>query len=171
MKDTCFVVLCWFLPNINMNQPWVEICPLSLEPPSPSHPSRLLQSPSWSSLSHVANSHWLSILHMVMYDSVVVVWSLSHVQLFAAPWTVAHQAPLSFIISRSLLRFMPNELVILTISSSATPFSFRLQSFSASESFPMSRLFSSGNQSIEASASPSVLPVSIQGWFPFRLTG
>ena len=86
------------------------------------------------------------------------------------PWTVAHQAPLSFIISQSLLRFMPTELVILTISSSATPLSFCLQSFSASESFPMSRLFSSGSQSIGASASPSVLPMNIQGWFPLGLT-
>ena len=33
---------------------------------SPSHPFRLLQSPGLSSLSHTANSHWLSILHMVM---------------------------------------------------------------------------------------------------------
>ena len=37
----------------------------SLSPPTPSHPSRLLQSPSLSSLSHMANSHWLFILHMV----------------------------------------------------------------------------------------------------------
>ena len=33
----------------------------------PSHPSRLLQSPSLSSLSHIANSHWLSILHMIVW--------------------------------------------------------------------------------------------------------
>ena len=38
----------------------------SLPPPTPSHPSRLLQSPGLLSLSHEANSHWLSILHMVM---------------------------------------------------------------------------------------------------------
>ena len=40
---------------------------ISLPPPSPSHPSRLSQSPDLSSLSHTANSHWLSILHMVVY--------------------------------------------------------------------------------------------------------
>ena len=50
-----------------MNQPWVYPCPLPLEPPSQSHPSRLLQSPGLSSLSHTANSHWLCILHIVMY--------------------------------------------------------------------------------------------------------
>ena len=38
---------------------------ISLSPPSPSHCSRLLQRPSLSSMSHRANSHWLSFLHMV----------------------------------------------------------------------------------------------------------
>ena len=34
----------------------------------------------------------------------------------------------------------------------------------------MSRLFPSGGQSIEASASSSVLPMNIQGWFPLGWT-
>ena len=55
-----------------------------------------------------------------------------------------------------------------TISSSATFFSFCLQSFPASGSFPMSQLFARGGQSIGASA--SVLPMNIQGWFPLGLT-
>ena len=58
-----------------------------------------------------------------------------------------------------------------TILSSVGPFSFCLQSFPASGSFPMSWLFTLGGQSIGASASASVLPMSIQGWFPLRLTG
>ena len=57
-----------------------------------------------------------------------------------------------------------------TVSSSVVPFSSRLQSFPASESFPMSRLFTSGGQSIGASASASVFPLNIQGWFPLRFT-
>ena len=57
-----------------------------------------------------------------------------------------------------------------TISSFATPFSFCLQSFPASRSFPMSQLFASGGWSIGASTSVSVLPVNIQGWFPLGLT-
>ena len=57
-----------------------------------------------------------------------------------------------------------------TISSSAVPFSLCLQSFPASGSFPVSRFLVSGGQSIGASASASVLPVNIQGWFPLRLT-
>ena len=58
-----------------------------------------------------------------------------------------------------------------TISSSIFPFSSCPQSFPASGSSPMSQLFTSGGQSIRASASASVLPMNIQGWFPLGLTG
>ena len=57
-----------------------------------------------------------------------------------------------------------------TISSPVIPFSFCLQSFSASGSFPMNQFFKSGGQSIEASAS-SVLSMNIWGGFPLWLTG
>ena len=56
------------------------------------------------------------------------------------------------------------------ISSSDAPVSFWLQPFLASGSFPMSQLFESGGQSIGASASATVLPLNIQGWFPLELT-
>ena len=59
----------------------------------------------------------------------------------------------------------------LTISSSATSFSFYLQTFPASGSFPMNQFFTSGGQHIVTSASASVLPMNIQGWFPLGLTG
>ena len=52
------------------------------------------------------------------------------------------------------------------ISFCATPFSFCLQSFYSSESFPMSWFFTSGGQSIGASVSESVLPMSSQGLSP-----
>ena len=58
----------------------------------------------------------------------------------------------------------------LTISSSTTPFSFYLQSFPTSGSFPKIWLFASIRQSIRASASASVLPMNIQDWFPLGLT-
>ena len=58
-----------------------------------------------------------------------------------------------------------------TIWSSVTLFSFYLRSFPASGSFPVSQLFASGGQRTGVSASTSVLPKSIQGWFPLRLTG
>ena len=55
-----------------------------------------------------------------------------------------------------------------TISSSITPF-FYPQSFPASGSFPVSWLFTSGGQSTGVSASVSVLPMDIQGWFPLGI--
>ena len=58
-----------------------------------------------------------------------------------------------------------------TISFSVTRFSSYSQILPASGSFPMSRLFASGDQSIGASASASVLPLNIQDWFPLGLTG
>ena len=63
---------------------------------------------------------------------------LSHVRLFATPWTAARQANLP----GSLLKLMSIESVMLsTMSSSAACFSFCLQTFPASGSFPMSQLF------------------------------
>ena len=63
-----------------------------------------------------------------------------------------------------------NHWCYLTISSSATLFSFCLQSSPGSGSFPMSWLFASGSQIIGASFSVSVLPMNIQGWFPLGLS-
>ena len=56
-----------------------------------------------------------------------------------------------------------------TISSSVDPFSC-LQSFLASGSCPVSWLFALGGQSIGVLASASILPMTIQGWFPLGLT-
>ena len=56
-----------------------------------------------------------------------------------------------------------------TSSSSVIPFSSCLQSFSASGSFPVSQFFTSGGQTIGASA--SVLPMNIQDWSPSGWTG
>ena len=57
------------------------------------------------------------------------------------------------------------------ISSSDALFSICPQFFPASGTFPMGQLFASDDQNTEVSASASVLPMSIQGWFPLRLTG
>ena len=77
---------------------------------------------------------------------------------------------LFFTISWSLLKPSPlSQWCHPTISFSVTPFSSCHQSFLASGSFRMSQLSASGGQSIEASA--LVLPMNIQGWFPFGLTG
>ena len=102
----------------------------------------------------------------------VVVHSLSHIWFFVAPWTPAHQPSLSFTISQSLLKLMSFESVMLSnYLILCHPLLPGLQSFPASVSFPVSWLFASGGQSIEASASASFLPVNIQGWFPLGLTG
>ena len=58
-----------------------------------------------------------------------------------------------------------------TIPSSVVPFSSCLQSCPASESFPMSQLFTSGGPSIGVSASTSVPPMNTQDWSPLGLTG
>ena len=96
--------------------------------------------------------------------------SPSHVWLLGTPWTAAHQASLSLTISQSWFRLLSIESMMpSTISFSVVPFSIWLQSFPASGSFSMNQLFASDGQSIGASASLSVLPINIQGWFPLGL--
>ena len=98
-----------------------------------------------------------------------VVQLLSHIQLFATPWTAAQQRSLSFSISQTLLKFMSIELMMPSKHpSSIAPFSSWPQSFTASGSFPISQLFSSCGQSIGALG--SVLPMNFQGWFPLGFT-
>ena len=86
------------------------------------------------------------------------------------PWTAARQASLSLTFPRACSNSCPlSRWCHPSISSSTVPFFSSLQSFPASGSFLMSELFSSGGQSIGASA--SVLPVYIQDWFPLEWTG
>ena len=100
-----------------------------------------------------------------MHQNIIVVQSLSHVQLFATPWNAAHQASLSITNFWSLPRPL-SQWCHPTISSSVVPFSSCLQSFPASGSFQMSQFLASDGQSIGISASASVLPMNIQDWFP-----
>ena len=102
---------------------------------------------------------------------VSVLLSLSHVQLFATPWTAACQASLSITNSRSLLKLKSIESVMLSnyliLCHPLLPPSI----FPASGPSLTSCLFTSGGQSTGASASASVLPMNIQNWFPLGLTG
>ena len=108
--------------------------------------------------------------HMYMY--ITVFQSLSAVWLFVTTWTAACTLPCPSLSPRVCSNSCPlNWWCHPTISSSVTPFSSCLQSFPASGSFPVSRLFTSGGQSIGASASASVLPMNIQHWFLLGLTG
>ena len=80
------------------------------------------------------------------------------------PWAAVRQASLSLTISQCLPKFMSIALVVRCCpasSSSVTPFSSCPQSFSASGTCSMSRLFTSSAQRIGAST--SVLPMNIQG--------
>ena len=62
-----------------MNQSWVYVCPIPLEPPShlPPHPTPLgcHRALGLSSLHHTANSHRLSILNVAMYTEIQPVHS------------------------------------------------------------------------------------------------
>ena len=102
-------------------------------------------------------------------DEFSSVQSLSCVRLFATPWTAPRQASLSITNSWSLLKLMSIELVMP--SNHIIHVSSCLQSFPASGSFQMSQFFASGGRSIGVSASTSVLPMNIQDWFPWGLTG
>ena len=93
----------------------------------------------------------------------VVVQALSHVLLFATPWTEAHQASLSFTISWSLLKLMSIESVMPSnLLSLCCPLLLLPSTFPEFRSFLMSWLFTSGGLSIGTSASASVLPMNIQ---------
>ena len=101
----------------------------------------------------------------------LAVQSPSLVRLFVTPWTAACQASCPSPSPRVCSNSCPlSQWCHPTISSSLIPFFSCPQSFPTSGSFPISRLFASGSQSIGASASVSVLPMNIQGWFPLGLT-
>ena len=98
------------------------------------------------------------------------VQSLSHVRLFTTPGLQHARLPCPSPNPGACSNSCPSSRWCHpTISSSVVPFSSCLQSFPASGSFPMSQFFTSGSQSIRASA--SVLPVNIQDWSPLELTG
>ena len=89
--------------------------------------------------------------------------SLNHVRLFAILWTAAHQASLSIANSQGLLRLMSIESVMPSNHPILYhPLLLFSQSFPASRSFLVSQLFTSGDQSIGASASASVVPLNIE---------
>ena len=102
----------------------------------------------------------------------IVVPSLSHVQLFATPWTATLQAPLSFTISRSFLKLMSIESVMPSNHLIFCHLLLLLPSI-----FPSIRVFSNESALLIKwpkywnLASASVPPVNTQGWFPLGLIG
>ena len=120
-------------------------------------------------ISHVIErfSYKMNLLRLVLWFSSVQ--SLSRVQLFATPWTAAHQASLFITNSRSVPK--PMSIVSVIPSNSVVPFSSCPRSFPASESFQMSQLFAWGGQSIGITALTSVSPMNTQDWSPLGWTG
>ena len=115
---------------------------------------------------------WLLFRSCCLVGMVSSIQSLRYVWLFVTPWTAAFQASLSIISSWELaqthIHWVGNAI---QSSHPVIPFSSCLQSFPASGSFQMSQFFASDSQSIESSASASVLPMNIQGWSPLGWTG
>ena len=109
----------------------------------------------------------------------LVVQSLSHIWLFVTPWTAALQASPSFTISQSLLKLKVQLLSSMSIESVmpsnhlilCCPLLLPPSIFPSIGVFPMSQSFTSGGKNIGASASASILPMNIQGWFPLELIG
>ena len=112
---------------------------------------------SFNSINHLAHSVNKVLILPLFYrwgnwgsdnllnSNIVVVQSLSCVQLFAIPWTTAHQTSCPSPFPGACSNLCPlNQWYYLTISSSVIPFSSCLQSFPASGSFPMGQLFASG---------------------------
>ena len=100
------------------------------------------------------------------------VQSLSHVWLFVTPWIAARQASLSITNSRIHSDSRPSSpWCHPAISSSVVPFSSCPQSLPASESFPVSHLFTWGGQSTGVSPLASFILKKSQGWSPSEWTG
>ena len=98
------------------------------------------------------------------------VQSLCRVQLFATPWTEARQVSLSITNSWSLLKLMSIESMMPSSHLILCHPLLLPSIFPASGSFQMSQICASRGQRIGVSASTSVLPMNIQGWFPLELT-
>ena len=91
------------------------------------------------------------------------VQSLSHVQVFAALWTAAHQASQSITNSWSLLKIMSIRLVMPSNHLILChPLLFLPSILPSIRVLPKSQFFVSGGQSIGVAASPSILPMNIE---------
>ena len=145
------VLLC---PSLLLARPGCH-CPRFLNPPNPNPTPKYAVSPGFCTSAN----YLLLFSRSVMSDSLRPL-GLQHSRLpcpSLSPRVCSNSYPLS-------LWCHP------TISSSVTPFSCH-QSFPESGSFPTNQLFTSGGQSIGASASIPVFPMNIQDWFPLGLTG
>ena len=128
----------------------------------------------WDPMDYIAHQHLLSMrfsrkeywtvlpFPSPMHESEKWKWSCSVMSDSLWPHKLQHpRLPCSSLSPRVYSDSCPLNWCHPTISSSVTPFSSWLKSFPVSESFPMSQLFTSGDQSIGASGSARVLLVNI----------
>ena len=110
------------------------------------------------------NSQWIVPFKLSIR---FLVQSLCHVQLFAILWTAARKASLSFTISWSLFNLMSIGSVVPSDHHIFCHPLLLLPSI-----FPSMCVFSNElSKGFGASASATVLPMNILGWFPLALTG
>ena len=119
------------------------------------------------SMTHV----WYNIYDATFCYVIFCHFSVNNWCLTLWPMDCSMPAALSSTVSWSLFKFMFIELAML-LNHLILCFSLLLlpSIFPRIRVFPVSQLFTSGGQSIVASASASVLPMNIQGWFPLGLT-
>ena len=112
-------------------------------------------------MSVLLPTFWLGCLFSWYWAAYIMRPPLQHARL-----SCPSPSPVAYSHSMSIESVIPSN-----ISSSVIPFSFCLQSFPASGSFPVSQVFASGGPSIGVSASAWVLLMNVQGWFPLGWTG
>ena len=134
--------------------PWIKICEIWLC-------ANFIQGFSKTLWYQCPISLLLTSRHPVVSDPL---WhhGLQHAR---PPWPSPTSRACSVRLMSIELVMPPNHLIL------CRPFLPCLQSFPVSGSFLRSQFFASGGQSIGVSASASVLPMNIQVWFPWRLTG
>ena len=158
LSSTCF----------NLNLLFFSFSQEILEKWSDNHTLRCIAPPKGINVRHCIFFSLKAFDQLV----VVVVQSLSCVWLFATPWTAAHQASLSFTISRSLLKFMsiesimPSNPLIVCHSLLFLPSIFPSISVFSNELALHVRWSNYWRFSFT-----SVLPMNIQDWFPLGWTG
>ena len=131
MEDNYFAILWWFLPYIDMNQPWVHMCPPILNPTSTSVPPQLLGCPRALACFTYGNIHVSMLFSQIIpplaspteskvcslylglfccHAYRIVIQSLSRVRLFVTPWIKARQASLSITNSRIVITTFLNSI-------------------------------------------------------------
>ena len=121
-------------------------------------------------LLRILSPTWmLDIIQCIQFSSPQL---LTHVWLFATPWTAVRQASLSISNSLSSPKLMSIELVMTSNHLIlCRPLLLLPSIFPSIRVFSNSQLFTSGGQSFGVSASASVLPMNTQGWSPLGFTG